>query len=120
MLRRVCLLAVLFIVLAGFALQWNVVTIAQTGSTPCDYVVRFMILNRPQEIQESDIPWLANLPDFGSGTIDAIRALIRSNGPINDPAQLDSLPSANVSGKMKILMRTFFNLGGKDTCQLNI
>ena len=120
MLRRVCLFAALVAVLAGFAFQWNVVTNAQASSTPCKYVEYFKIINRPQEIQASDIMWLENLPDFGEGTINAIRTLIQNNGPINDPSQLDLLPSSNVSSKMKLLMRTFFNLGGKDTCQISV
>lgn len=120
MLRKACLFAVLVGVLSGVTLQYGIDTNAQTSLLPCDYVVHFQIMKRPQEIQASDIVWLENLPDFGPGTIDAIGTLIQNNGPINDPVQLDLLPSSNVSSKMKLLLRSLFNLGGKDTCKINV
>lgn len=118
MLRKPLYLLVLCVVVIAIG-QQPVATVASSSLTVCDYVERFKIVERPQEIVMSDIDWLENLPDFGEGTLDAIRTSIQTSGPIRSVTRLDALPSKLLTTKKKFLIRILFNLSGEETCHIS-
>lgn len=123
MLRRVLLLALLVVgCLAGLAItKATLVTQADSQTlTPCDFVERFKIVNRPTQIDEDDIPFIRRLLyDYEGGS--AVTQLER-NLPITSLRQLGSLEKFDGRTDSRIgrgrlfLLRIFYAFEDDEPC----
>lgn len=125
MIRKVTLFLLVLVCLAGLTITRTTV-FTQTASprlTPCDFVERFKIVNRPTQITEADMAFVEQLI-YDYDKSEGI-SQIRGNLPITSLRQLQSLEEfdggrySSLNEGRAFLLRIFFAFPDDEPCYVS-